>query len=602
MSRYQEDLTKQDQTALRAASLRNVLQKTDRILGQSEVTVHTQTVEVSGMNFPAWTDGRKIVLTKDFKPLDEALANGFTPKTMLLATALNYHELAHVMFTPRLRSEFFDRVRSHNLMMAANILEDQAAETRFVSLYEPARHYFTALVTNYMMNDETALASNYMLVSGRLFIPERFRDQLKERFSRPKLLPKIDNIVTQYKSLEYPKDQEEMFQLVKNFQKLLDQIQPPTQTSSHGTLTEGTPSGLEKVKGLDEYVDGSKTETSGTSKDADQEDADGDAGDDDQEKEDQEERPERSAQGGSDREGGRSEQTPEDRDADLQETLEEAMDRSIGEVEEELNDRIEAVQQEQSDYKVDVDQRNFKTLPAATSLNQIIDQCVEEFRRVQQINAPGWHRQQRTGKLDPRHFVRAIRGAETVHKKWRQGVHNAMDFEIVFLLDRSGSMQASEKYKSASAALWVLKRTFEECEGVVTVLGFDSELALLSQRGELAERGRYPLYNPGGSTYVAEALREGRRVLTASTKPLKLCVCITDGAFSDVNDANIQIKGFNTNQIAFVGIKTNSVDRWTDHRSVVLSQTIDEPAELVDVVKNLALRLADERLNVEGQA
>lgn len=588
--------SKSDRSRIRSHATRNVLQKTDRILGQGGVTVN---IENSTVPAPAFTNGSAITINAGLDPVKTALVDGFTTKSMLTTTALNYHELAHCMFMPRLDTKLVQDITGAGAFMTFNILQDQADETRFVKMYDPAKSYFAALVTQYMMESEEHLQYNYVLVSGRLFIPQRLRDKLADRFHKPKLIPEIDDLVARYKTLVFPRDQSEMFDVTLELHKLINDFDRKLTKAgtTHDHITVGEPDGelsqelseqeeenyeTTTVEGEDQEEQ--SEEAASSSKDEGEQEEDGKAQAGGAESEDAEE------ESGDNDAGG---QSSGDDEQDLEDTLGEVFDELFGEVEEELEDRIEAIKDHESDYTVDLHQEHFRAQAPSSRLISTVDRCIEEFRQVSERHAPGWHISQRYGKLNHRQYAKALQGSEHVYRRWYEGVHDALDFEVVFLLDMSYSMQG-QYIHNASESLWVLQRTFESLEGVVTVLGFSNGVYLLSQRGTPALTGAVNYYGVSGGTNVVPSLHEGKRILSVSQKPLKLCVVITDGDFNDPGNA-MQVMSEYDDPISVIGIGS-SVSRYDKTRNVVHTQTISDPVELVDVVKNLAFRLSDERL------
>ena len=578
-------------SAIRRASVTSVLQKTDRILGVPDATVRFNPSNVA----PGWTDGKNIFLSESIDPLKDAIENGFTPETTMLVTGLNYHELAHCLYTPRIYSGIGRWARDNGYFFEFNVLEDQSAETLFVKKYEPAMHYFTGLVTTYMLKPEY-LKSNYVLVSGRLFLPSSIRMMLRNSYEKQSILDDIDRVVATYKTLTYPKDVVEMEKAIKEFHELLqDQgtslAQMASGIISHDDMTE---SGIENkeirqlkkepevTKEDDEDDNDQSQATSGSGADGDQDDADQEDGD--------ETSPQGSAQ-------------PYQRDPDevtekeFKEHATSVFDEALEEVIQEVEDRIESFRQEERSYRVDLAKSSrYDTEPPGPEVT-IVSRCIEEFNDVKVQHTPGRYQGQRHGKLNPRHYARALQGDEHVFKRWREGVHDALDFEVVFLLDLSSSMYG--RIDRASRSLWVLKRTFEDLDGMVSVLGFSDDTFSLFPRGERASADAMRIFHTMGGTLGKDAFIESRRVLRTSVKTLKIVVCISDGGFNDVHEVSDEIDHFEPGSIVMVGIDYD-MDRWENRPQVLHTQTITDPAELVDVVKNIALRLSNEHVQKKG--
>jgi hypothetical protein len=568
-----------DDVSIRSWAAASVLQKTNRILGNAGIRVEFDPRKIA----PGWTDGTTVSISKELDPIKSALEQGFTPKSTMLLTSVNYHELAHILFTPRLNSLFVQEVFKNGWGNAFNILEDQAAETRFVKLYEPARHYFTSLVTNYMMDNQQLVEGNYVLVSGRLFLPKRFRAMFRDAFRDQKLLDDIDRIVAEYKACSWPDDQPRMQRLIEEFHRLLYNQQLP-QIGNH-ELDHDAPSKerIEQTATIEEFVADEDDEQEPTRAEAnDEPDQDDDEGD-------------QATSGGDEDDGDDA-----DHAAPSVEELIDAIEALAGEVEDELYDeitsQIDHMREEEREYKISMSKQNGSLVVATNDELAAVNRCVDEFRRFAQQVQPGWHYSQRTGKLDFRRYARAMRGDEYVYRRWHEGVHDALDFEVVFCLDQSGSMSGS--MREASGALWVLKRTFEENDGVVTVLGFSDDTQLLSQRGERSQQAMVEQYRTIRLTYVEGSLVEANRVLRVSNKPLKLRVVVTDGNFHDNHKAEERIANYDFPTV-MVGIASD-VSSWKEKRNVIDARTINRPFELVELVKDLALRLSEERLNAKG--
>jgi hypothetical protein len=587
-----------DQSILRASATKYVLEKTDRILNRNDVRVEIR--DSQSVPAPAFTNGELITINSNYEPLKSSLSTGFSTKSMLLVTALNYHELAHCMFMPRLDTKLVKDIQHAGAFFSFNILQDQIDETRFVQLYEPAKNYFTAVVAYYMMKDESYLRSNYVLVSGRLFIPKRLREKFKENFDRPEIIPDLDALIAEYKTLSYPDDQQRMYEIVIDLDKLLGGIQnlstSPAVLTPHDMIKQGSPD-QERSRQLaeedeEDYEPEEETTDQGAAGEQEEpeESADdqGASGSEDEDGDDDS----ASSDAGSDDSGtGASE-------PDIEDTLADVFDQALKEVEQEVSDRIDSVKDHEADYRVEEASQNFNTSrPPTPQLTNTVDRCVEAFRLENEKNHPGWMTSQRQGKLNPRDYAKALRGSEYIFRRWKEGVHDSMEFEVVFLLDCSSSMEGV-LIEQASDSLWVLKRTFEELEGTVTVLGFSNTTWLLSQRGDPALRNSVSRYRAYGGTHVSSALKEARRILSVSDKALKLCVVITDGRFSDHSAAQSVVRDIES-PISMIGIQSD-VSVWDQEPNVIHTEQIMSATELVEVVQSLALRLSQERMSTKG--
>ena len=595
---------------IRHSGFVQVLSKTNRILGASTTDVEAVATHVSA---PAYTDGVKITLNTSWSPLNESLSSGFTLRSMAVVTALNYHELAHCLFTPRTTSTLVKKVVEKGMFDAMNVLEDQLAETRFVKLYEPSRHYFSSLVNEYM---RSSMETNYVLVSGRLFLPKKVRNLFLDQFKYPEMIPEIDDIVSTYKSLTYPDDEESMYAQIKRLNVILASMRssgspvPSTAFGSHDQSLGQPDKGL--VKELDkteEFVnDEDQEEESGKQYDAGskQEEQDGEVGDERKETseadEDREEGDEsEGAKGGEKQAGSTGSGSGESSAEPENDALDEMIDQIIEEIGNELSDKIESVRRESIDnYKVNRDLDTSWRSPVETDMRRSLEGCLEELRAIENRYAPGWHKQQRSGKLDARRYVKALQGSDDVFRRWKDGAHNSMDFEVVFLLDRSGSM-AGNSITEACKAMWVLRRMFEEYGGTCTALGFagGGDTQLIIQRNDKASNSTYERWNGRGGTVVSDALDEALTIAYASAKTLKLFVVLTDGSFHDGGQAKEVVAHFPAGSVLLVGLQSDVRHVWEGIDSVLHRQTIRQPMELVDLVKQFASAMSEHQARRE---
>lgn len=589
MTRVIKSPTENKSITIRKVATELVLEKTDRILGQ-DVDVRFSDERIA----PGWTDGHTIWISAGFEPAISELKKGFTVDGIVKITGLNYHELAHCMFMPRLNSDLVRKVRDKGAFMAFNMLQDQADETKFVHLYEPASEYFTSLVTTYMMENEEYTRSNYPLISGRLFLPKRLREMFRQSFVNQKIVDDIDALVSEYKRLVYPDDQSEMLRVILDFNQLLMDVNqkhgfpdiPP-----HDQIEIGNPKGdLSKQIVIEQQEEDDLESAAATA----QEDEEGEDQGEDQGTEEVSE-----AEQGDEGESNQD-QTEEEEDKapptiDILKELEETYEEAIEEIQVEARERILSIQDKQRDYRVRATESRSHTRVPSQSLIWTSERCAEEFRLQNEKTAPGWHHRSQRGKLNPRRYAKALQGDQNVYRRWHEGINDATDFEVVFLLDYSSSMVTDNKIFAACESLWVLQRAFDSLDGTTTTLGFGGEgPKLFSQRGTRASPRAVVYQSPNGMTYTRGAIDESDRILSSSDRSIKLCVIITDGMFTDEAQASEALSQY-PNDIAIIGIKQD-VSMHGYHQSVIHTQTIDTATELVDVVKKIAFQLSNQRL------
>lgn len=180
----------------RISALSRVFAKTDRILtGRREVTVKMALSKDSGVPAPGFSDGQNIVINYDRIP-DVKKAVG-----LVRLSAVNYHELSHLLFTPRDHG-FRQRIRGANAMLAFNILEDQRIETLFVAKYRPASKYFTEMNVQLFLKNEKAWPTAFFYTHGRRYMPLEIRQELESAFAgTPQQMEDAKKIIDEYRLL-----------------------------------------------------------------------------------------------------------------------------------------------------------------------------------------------------------------------------------------------------------------------------------------------------------------------------------------------------------------------------------------------------------------
>jgi VWA domain-containing protein len=120
------------------------LQKLDRVLTGYWI------LQVSGMDDPDRPAG---FTTGDAIRINWAWLDHKQDEDLIALMGLNYHELAHVILTPRLRGPFAKSMDGPNVRMTFNIMEDWRIETHFSSMFETAKRYFNVCCRRLIIDD-----------------------------------------------------------------------------------------------------------------------------------------------------------------------------------------------------------------------------------------------------------------------------------------------------------------------------------------------------------------------------------------------------------------------------------------------------------------
>ena len=97
-------------------SVSAVYSKADSIIVGDNVSV---SVDSEGkIDTPAYNDGREVIF-------NASLLESLDDETITSLHGFNYHEVAHLLFSPRQGSELGQWIRENNMRRAYNILEDK---------------------------------------------------------------------------------------------------------------------------------------------------------------------------------------------------------------------------------------------------------------------------------------------------------------------------------------------------------------------------------------------------------------------------------------------------------------------------------------------
>jgi len=196
---YSRGWSRTDYRKTRLENVRRVFAKVDRILtGKREVNVRLVGKSAGVKNLSGamagYSIGTNIFIDPDQIPDFEKNIG------LVRLTAVNYHEVCHVLYTPDTswhREQVVDAART-----AFNILEDQRIETLFVARYRPASKYFTEMFVSILLQDQSQWDTGFMLAHGRRYLPLELRAELERRFiGTPEQLLEAKEIIDEYRLL-----------------------------------------------------------------------------------------------------------------------------------------------------------------------------------------------------------------------------------------------------------------------------------------------------------------------------------------------------------------------------------------------------------------
>ena len=507
----------------RLDSIGAVYQRADRIItGDSDLAVTI--AHSKEMDEPSMTDGKDIILNGKF-------IDNVSDDTIIGLNGVNYHELAHVLFTPRVGSALGQYVMSNNMKRAFNVLEEGRIERLITTKYPTTTITLEAMTNDYVLRDHPSQWGNaFLTTTGRKYMPIAVRQIIADKFIAQHgltLAQEVHAIVHEYRTLAFPTDFGRAKELIAQLTNLIgkdDEETEPRWGGGHGSRPlpdKGRPaSGKEQTslqdrtrEGESETLDQPKKDTFGNGV--------GGRGEFD------------------DYEGASRELTAEEKEVQAQ--LEKRVKdiKSDKRIAREINDTRKAILGN-TDTRAKLPKVTPNEVKPSEQAKAYARKFGRELERIVRNNDPAWERFLPSGKLNiSRTMNPNVNAIGEAFDVWDTGNDNT-DIEATILIDNSGSMYGLMETVCEQA--WIIKRGIESINGNVSVYSFNSESKIVYESGERAKPSAYRSVKNGGWTNPYRALIEAERTLKASTKPNKLFFAITDGQWEKTDECNSVIK------------------------------------------------------------
>ena len=514
-------------------ALCRVYEQADRVLTGDPIIVN---VEKDGPA-PAWSDGASITIN-----LDEITSMDLESLTQV--NGLNYHELAHHLYSPRRGTTLVQWVLEQGYMQSFNILEDQRIETLITARYPSIAPYLVATVARWLGTEESA-DGVYMAIRGRRYLPLEIRQSFRKEFRFPDLIPSIINIVDQYRLLSFPKDYDTAKDLIKRFQDevltpagITDQFSGgPNCCGSRGPVSKGRPE-----PGKSQSRDAARGGGMGTPEDDSTQtpDAPTPTAEEALQKREQSQRNAEQQGGGRQYGEGHVDSVgglPQNIHDLLNNAVEDVLSRKDVQMDIKAKQRVIVGGDGKYDDTLKAGRYDSTSIPQDAVLNY--RKFARELQRLRDDSEPTWERETPSGKLN---IQRVIKGCEisNAFDRWDEG-NDGCDVEAVILVDRSGSMSSQQNDLKASIACWTIKRSLEQINAPVTVYAFDDKSEVAYRRDEHVSKSEFKFIYGSGGTNPYNTLISAEQLLMSSRKKNKMLFVITDGVFNnDKNDDVIE--------------------------------------------------------------
>jgi hypothetical protein len=591
-------------------SIVSVYQRADRILTGLNVMVSISENEIA----PAYNDGKDIVFSgKLIKDLDE--------NTVLSLQGLNYHELGHLLFTPRIGTTLGKWIvekamKTHQVSysyldndnnvatgyrtyeseeladparnMAFNILEDCRAEHYLTLKYPSIRPFMVSLLGDYILeNNLDKLGEQFILLAGRKYFSLELRKMSAQMFIAEHGVDKakaIYDILTEYRTLVFPRQYDRAKELITDFIALL-----PRDENDNPIPVGQNPNGCihrEPMRNGRPATEKEQEALAGAGKGKDP------LGDE--------------LGKGSTAGNGKGEETGEvnsetadfnTKDEQVINELQETVNRAKADksLQRKVRDTLKAIQKDRSSKSILEKTRatNYSPAMSEVTASRLFAQELELLRIE---SDPAWNREKPSGKLNVKRAMNAdINRIDTLFDRWQEG-NEDYDIEASILIDRSGSMYS--EIGSACRSAWVIKRAIERINGKVSVSVFSDYARELFDRDTLASATDVRIVEAVGGTDPSESLNETARIMENTTAKTKLVFILTDGDWYKpaVADSKIEelIKQGCYVSVVWLGSADSARELMADPEQVIKYthgansfRTIQQPSELVKVAKDV---------------
>jgi hypothetical protein len=555
-------LAKTQKATKQINALASVLQVVDRaISGDINLTVKLTNNKHAP---PAWTDGQTIFLNGNrVREIFEDQPD--LARAILTFKGTNYHELAHVLFTPRPGDTISEWIKAnkYTYKWVWNALEDQRIETLYTNLYPPTVPYFQNSSYRWLLenSDGDNFYRVYSLIAGRKYIDAKVRASARAAFAEhygEDVAVQWDTIVDTYVKLPLPGKSDEAIVLIKAAYDLL-RAQEDNALENYVAKEGKCDDDSERIeKGEtdpDKIVEGVVREEERQEREQGQDDSASSGGypEDDnhtgpqtpgshnqEASEEASESPVEGAQGSA---AGTGDSQPVE---NLEEALREAATEALADVladddfQKEIAASIEAFRAHMDhtgEEALQAEYKSYNEVDAQPETLQTVAKIVASIKALRTDFEPKWSRDREAG---PRINIDAVirnRCDATrldIFEVFDEGAIEEASTEVVIAFDLSTSMDGV--LPQCSQALWLLKKSFDNLDIPCTVLGFSSGNTVLYKASEKLRGIKVRQFKSWAGTQPRQTLLYAHRLLTKSQATNKVLIAITDGIWSQGDD------------------------------------------------------------------
>lgn len=519
-----------------------VYQRANRIItgdSELEVTIVSEEEDTDDpITSPARNNGKEIQFNSN-------LIENLDTTTITSLSGLNYHEVAHVLFTPRAGSNLGKYVHDNRLVRAFNILEEGRVETLLTNKYPATRLFLEATISDYVLkHDPSDWADSFLVTTGRKHLALELRQMICDKFIAKHgvdMAERLHRIIHEYRTLAFPRDFDRAKELCRELSVYVGLDEPKKgngggqgrnngSDSSEGQASNNklvnSPCDMDRPLLHKGRVTGGKEQEELQNKESNnpikKENLSNDSGNLSDHN--------ASENGAGDYEGEERDFTSDDK------VMADKLNRRLKEIEN--NERVKREVKDTRDSIIGSDEvrtsipkakaEMFAPSPTAIVYARRFGQ---ELERIARDNDPHWDRFLPSGKLNiSRTMNPDVNAIGQMFDVWDTGNDNT-EIEACILIDNSSSMGGMMRPVCETA--WIIKRGIESIEGKVSVFSFCHESKILYDGNERAKPRDYRYIHSTGSTNPIQGLLETQRIFDNTDKPNRILFIVTDGEWGN---------------------------------------------------------------------
>ena len=518
-------------------SIASVYQTADKIITGEDISVSV-TADTE-MKTTAMNNGKDIIY-------NASLIEDLDSETITSLHGTNYHEVAHILFSPRAGSTLGQFAKEQKVIRSFNMLEEARIENLMIAKYPSTRLFLETAITSYLLKDDPSeWGEAFPILTGRKYVDVDIRQAVADKFINKygvDVAQRVQDIVHAYSSLVFPTDFTKAKDLLTMFADIVgrDTEQTDMKSGEHGERmvgAKGRPASAKEQARLQKRAEQSQEPTELLQKG-------------------------QGVGGNSTEENTDTKQYTQD-DERIAKKLNERMNeiKNDSAVKREVSETRKAISGNE-DIKSIIKKAELLEMTPSQVAVSYARRFGTELERLVRNNDPMWDSRTPSGKLNiSRTMNPDVNSIGEMFDQWNIGNDNS-DIEAVMLIDNSGSMGGYMTEVCQNA--WIIKRGVETIEGSVSVFAFDHESKKIYDKTERALPSKFRYINSRGNTAPFRTLIEAERILTASDKSIKILFMLTDGDWSDNEECDKVIKRLNQLGVLTCLVFLSDYTRWQD--------------------------------------